>query len=309
MGDSLISASPVQRVLTRRPGRLAACRTWKGAATRHVRRTRPPDPSSGPVLRSPAEGGALRRVEPCGGWRPPECGRGAGHRRDAGRRSADAGGHWRSTRAGHRPRAPRAPRAEEQLLLRPPARRRLPALGVGPVAPVSRSRARLFSRLFRCRGSRPAGCDSRRYPPRPLVVDYVTRIDDHAPVDAAFAAAGFAKVATYRRMSNSRLPVTPGGVAHRARARAPKPTPCSRSSASISTPASIGLPSADEFADWVRDERVLVIATARRSTATPPINSAGGAPTGTISPRERAAIAPWRSSSSLISLPRWRPTV
>ena len=94
-------------------------------------------------------------------------------------------------------------------------------------------------------------------PQRPLVVDYVTRTDDHAPVDAAFAAAGFAKVATYRRMTNNCLPVR----------RAASPIAHARTNEADALFAQLclhfdvrrdRLPSADEFAAWVRDERVLV---------------------------------------------------
>lgn len=42
---------------------------------------------------------------------------------------------------------------------------------------------------------------------RPLVADYVTQGQDSQPIDAAFDAAGFAKVATYQRMTNPNLTV------------------------------------------------------------------------------------------------------
>jgi hypothetical protein len=42
---------------------------------------------------------------------------------------------------------------------------------------------------------------------RPLVADYVTQGQDSQPIDAAFDAAGFAKVATYQRMANPNLAV------------------------------------------------------------------------------------------------------
>jgi len=41
---------------------------------------------------------------------------------------------------------------------------------------------------------------------RPLVADYITSRNDHEPIDAAFGAAGFTKMAVYWRMTNKDHP-------------------------------------------------------------------------------------------------------